>query len=310
MYRVMWFTGVLCVMMALGRQWLISPSPCTHPHDHVTAVDACEDDHSNESDSMIVDDRLLKDALLRKGRALIDAGRTVDSRILQKQLDMDQCHVELRREALPVENPPELFMEAKRSVVIVGGLYLCDNCNRWHVTTAAGFVISSSGAVVTCHHVVNSDRKRHLVVMTADQYVYPVTRVLAASHADDLAILQIDAEGLTPLPLADGVAAAPVGEAVSVISHPDGKYYCYTEGTVSRYMKVESEGETVDAMYITADYARGSSGAPVLNRRGQVVGIVSSTESVYYSEEGKRQYNLQMVFHSCTPSDRLLKLID
>lgn len=78
---------------------------------------------------------------------------------------------------------------------------------------------------------------------------------------------------------------------------------------VSRYMKIRSAGESVVAVAITADYARGSSGAPVLNSQGQVVAVVSSTESIYYTEDGHRQMDLQMVFKTCIPSASLHKLI-
>ena len=162
---------------------------------------------------------------------------------------------------------------------------------------------------MTNYHVVDSSTKRGLVVMTADAHVYPVQRVLAASRADDLAILKVDAEGLQPLALAGSSDAAPVGSAVSIISHPDGRFYCYTAGVVSRYMKTELGGPEVEAVAVTADYARGSSGAPVLNGQGQVVAVVSSTESIYYTEDGQRQRDFQMVFRTCIPCTSLRKMI-
>jgi hypothetical protein len=66
----------------------------------------------------------------------------------------------------------------------------------------------------------------------------------------------------------------------------------------------------VDAVSITADFARGSSGAPVLNDQGQVVAIVKSTDSVYYSENDERQRDLQMVFKTCIPAQNLLRLVE
>jgi S1-C subfamily serine protease len=65
----------------------------------------------------------------------------------------------------------------------------------------------------------------------------------------------------------------------------------------------------VDYVSITADYARGSSGGPVLNDRGEVIGIVKSTQPIFYRMvEGKGE-NLQMVIKLCIPSAKLLKLI-
>ena len=269
----------------------------------------CQDARGDHLQAAGVEDRVLKDNLIRQGVTLIERGRTVDAATLRKQLGVSSCQLDLPLSGPSVADPAELFRIAKDSVVIVGGLYKCSKCSHWHANIASGFVISSTGAVVTNYHVVDSSTERAVVVMTADSHVYPVQRVLAASRADDLAILKVDAAGLQPLPLADSAAAAPVGSAVSVISHPDGRFYCYTAGVISRYMKTESAGQQVEAVAVTADYARGSSGAPVLNNQGQVVAVVSSTESIYYSEDGQRQRDLQMVFRTCIPAGSLLKMV-
>lgn len=269
----------------------------------------CEDGRGEHLEAVCLEDRLLKSNLIRQGAELIERGRTVGSAVLGKQLEVASCHLRLPPPGPTVSDSAELFITAKDSVVVVGGLYKCNKCSRWHADTASGFVISSDGAVVTNYHVVDSPTQRALVVMTADSRVYPVERVLAASRADDLAILKVNADGLRPLTLAGSTAAAPIGSAVSIISHPDGRFYCYTTGVISRYMKTELGGGEVDAVAITAEYARGSSGAPVLNPQGHVVAVVSSTESIYYTEDGQRQRDLQMVFRTCVPAPSLLKLI-
>ena len=101
----------------------------------------------------------------------------------------------------------------------------------------------------------------------------------------------------------------PIGSSVSVISHPGQRYYCYTSGVVSRYTQLRSKEGPAKAMTITADFARGSSGAPVMNDSGEVIGVVRSTESLYYKVEKGQQKNLQMVFKTCIPATSLLKLI-
>ena len=292
--------GMLLLLQPVYLFWL---KPCEHAACRATnlAADRCQDAEHERAAAVSLEDRAIKRLLIREGVALIERGRAVGTAQLSKQLGERSCELDLPRSRPSISDPAELFRWAKESVVIVGGLYKCDQCTLWHVNIASGFVISAQGAIVTNHHVVDTTNERTMVVMTADSQVYPVQRVLAASPADDLAILQVDARGLQPLPLADGADAAPVASAVSVISHPDGRFFCYTSGVISRYMKIPAGGRSVDAVAITAEYARGSSGAPVLDSQGQVVAVVSATESIYYTQDAGQQRNLQMVFRTCVP---------
>ena len=65
-------------------------------------------------------------------------------------------------------------------------------------------------------------------------------------------------------------------------------------------------------MSITADFAKGSSGCPVLDDHGTVIGIVNNTESIYYDDDGNRkQLDLQMVVKNAgTPSWAVLPMIE
>ena len=80
-------------------------------------------------------------------------------------------------------------------------------------------------------------------------------------------------------------------------------------GIISRYQKTKRANKIVPMMTITADFAQGSSGAPILDDRGRVVGLVTSTSSVYYPAKNGKKEQLQMVFKQCVPGASILKLI-
>jgi serine protease Do len=195
--------------------------------------------------------------------------------------------------------------EVQESITIVGGVYQCNRCTRWHVAPSSGFLIADD-LLVTNYHVVNQPSHQAMAVRLFDGRVLMVKEVVAANRENDLVVLRIPSTGLKPIALG---AAAPVGAQVDLISHPKRRFYTLSEGRISRYF-IRRQGERqTPMMSITADFGRGSSGAPVLNKKGQVVGIATSTESAYYSEEDGQQKNLQMVFKHCIPVQQLRKLI-
>src|SRR5690606_40855503 len=155
--------------------------------------------------------------------------------------------------------------------------------------------------------------QRAIIAMTADGRVFPVKETLAGDKRADVAILRVDSvdqrgERATfePLELADG---SRVGQAVRVISHPDGRHYTLTEGIVSRRYRDTRHGGT-RWMTITADYARGSSGGPLFDEAGRVVGMVASTSSVYYDHDDDGDpRNLQMVWKQCVPVENIRALL-
>ncbi|NQT52181.1 trypsin-like peptidase domain-containing protein [bacterium] len=256
----------------------------------------------------VIDDKARLKRLEASAQAIAEAGKATPVTTLIEQLKRTECSLSLARSRRGRMTPAEVYAECVGSVVVLAGIYKCSRCPKWHIAVSSGFFITTRGALVTNHHVVSNKAMQHLVAMTYGGSIYPVKEVLAASEANDVAILQLDAPGVafTPLPL---VAGEPVGAPVTVISHPDSRLYTFSEGMVSRRFVHVRKGKPVDTLAITADFARGSSGAPVLNGRGAVVGFVGSTRSVYFKvTEGKKE-NLQMVFKHCVPSESVLKLI-
>ena len=190
-------------------------------------------------------------------------------------------------------------------------VYKCGRCTRWHDRSAGAFAITADGAIVTNHHVVEGVQpdERALVATAANGKVYVVKEILAADELNDIAILQLElptGEKLTPAKIAE--RAIP-GEDVYAISHPVSRFYTLTKGVVSRNAMMHTPKGSAKRLYITAEFAKGSSGSPIFNSRGEVVGIVSSTQSIYYTETQEQQKNLQMVFRNCVPASSVHLLL-
>ena len=255
--------------------------------------------------------------------SLLDAGRTVEMKTLIGQLDRRSCRLALAPPPGERLTPAEIYRRRKDAVVVVGGIYKCKKCSKWHVSNASGFLISSDGIVVTNYHVVNSPDRKALGAMTYDGRVFPVARVLAADEPADIAIVKLDtlgklgksdkpgkrderdARGLPCLALAPD---APVGSPVWVISHPRTHFYTFTEGMVSGYFMETRKKRPTRRMTITADFGKGSSGAPVLGPEGAVAGMVASTRAVSAEHHGDKSY-AQMVLRHCVPVKSIRGLI-
>jgi serine protease Do len=276
-------------------------------------------------------DAFLKAEIEERGGELGVAGKAAASEDLAKQLDRTSCSLSLAPAATGTHELPALYRAAVPGTLVLSKIYYCDKCGRWHApVSATAFAITADGACVTNYHVFRQVEAGTVVVVTdAWGKTYPVREVLAASRKDDAAIFRVDvgADRLTPLPLRAGL---PTGSTVAVLSHPVGHFYSFSPGHVSRRvwryrgmvgdMKelAQSDGhdETVDrsdlakltqVLEITADYGIGSSGGPVLDQSGNVVGMVSNTVPVYADPKERRSQ--QMNFHLCVPAESILKMV-
>jgi S1-C subfamily serine protease len=257
---------------------------------------------------VVIDDIQFSRRLEVEANKLFEAGKTTPIKDLIAQLKHDRCDVELAVPSSQHLSAADVYARCKDSVVVMGALFKCEKCGRNHCGGASGFILSESGIAVTNYHVVNNPKNLTLVAATADGKVYPIKSVLAANEANDVAIVQIDGSGFKPLPI---MANVPIGSDVFVISHPDGRFYTLAAGIVARYgTMMHGRNRRTPILQITAEYARGSSGGPVLGNDGSVVGMVASTVSVYYNDDHSKQEDLQMVVNECVPAAQILELIN
>jgi len=132
----------------------------------------------------------------------------------------------------------------------------------------AGIVWDPNGLILTNNHVIG--RRTPLVILQDDREYE--SRLIARDPDVDLALLSIDATGLTPLKPASG--ASRVGEMVFAFGHPWGQRNTVTRGIVSALIHAHNRrGDKLPVVRSDAPLAPGNSGGPLVNAKGEVVGI-------------------------------------
>ena len=138
--------------------------------------------------------------------------------------------------------------------------------------TGTGVILSKDGYIVTNAHVV--DGARAVTIDLTDGRALPAT-IVGSDAVSDLAVLHIDAEGLSPAEFGDS-AALQVGDSVSAIGDPLGSSLrgTFTDGIVSAINRdVTVGGRTMTLIQTNAALNTGNSGGPLINCYGQVIGI-------------------------------------
>ena len=261
--------------------------------------------------SDVVDDRAIKQLISSKADLLLPDPEVSLLKGFEEQIKRSETKLKLPKLKSAALASHEVYPAVAPSVLVLSKVYKCGRCTRWHDRSAGAFAITADGAIVTNHHVVEGVQpdERALVATAANGKVYVVKEILAADELNDIAILQLElpaGEKLIPAKIAE--RAIP-GEDVYAISHPVSRFYTLTKGVVSRNAMMHTPKGSAKRLYITAEFAKGSSGSPIFNSRGEVVGIVSSTQSIYYTETQDQQKNLQMVFRNCVPASSVHLLL-
>jgi len=133
----------------------------------------------------------------------------------------------------------------------------------------SGFIINQDGHIVTNNHVVaNASEIR---VKLSDGRELPA-KVVGRDVKTDLALLKVQATGLPGIPLGNS-GDLQVGEAVMAIGNPFGLEQTVTTGIVSATGRVIGEGPYDNFIQTDASINPGNSGGPLINTRGQAVGI-------------------------------------
>jgi len=134
----------------------------------------------------------------------------------------------------------------------------------------SGFIIDGDGYIVTNNHVVEgADTIR---VILKDETEYPAT-VIGRDPVTDIALVKVETKGSLPTVTLGSSSDLKVGEWVAAIGSPFGLQYTVTAGIVSAKGRVIGSGPYDDFIQTDASINPGNSGGPLINMKGEVVGI-------------------------------------
>ena len=189
----------------------------------------------------------------------------------------------------PFESLPDVIEAVMPGVVDVQNWQTyARNGKLVEASSGSGFIITTDGYILTNAHVIEDAEKIVVALQDGTEYV---AALVGADRTTDTAALKIDAEGLTALPKGDSDAIR-VGETVFAIGNPVRKELngSVTLGIVSakdRTITIDGYSNT----YIQTDAAInfGSSGGPLLNDKGYVIGMAGAkTVTAGYDDYGNR----------------------
>ena len=148
------------------------------------------------------------------------------------------------------------------------------------MSLGSGVIVSREGHIITNHHVVaNMDT---IEVQLTDGRVEPA-QLIGTDEQTDIAILKINADKIEPLLLGDSDQVR-VGQMVFAIGNPFGLQETVTQGIISAKGRRAVADSGVEFLQTDAAVNQGNSGGPLLNLRGEIIGINSAIFST--SEEG------------------------
>ncbi len=137
----------------------------------------------------------------------------------------------------------------------------------------SGVIFTADGYIITNAHVVEGAQQ--ITVKLNDGTTYNATLVGSDSQSD-IAVIKIDATGLTPAVLGDSDTIA-IGETAIAVGNPSNLGVTSTDGIISALNRsVTVEGNTMNLIQTSAAISPGNSGGGLFNSKGELIGIVNA----------------------------------
>jgi S1-C subfamily serine protease len=278
----------------------------------------------------VVDDDLLLQRIEQGCERLRAAGALLSLRALRDGIAAPPPALAAAAPAASALPPATLRARLLRSTWIVGHYAHCDECDGWHFSASTGFAVHADGVLATCAHLLADEpalapaAQPLLAAADWQGQVFAVTQVLALDADHDVVLLRCTATDLVPVPVRSDVG---VGEPVYCLSNPDHMFATFTAGNVSRRYRWRGPAPGTVAVAAGADhapppltepgrvflqvaceFAGGSSGAPIVDGSGNLVGIAQSTTTVTAAADAAGA-EVQMVARTAVPAAALLELL-
>lgn len=180
---------------------------------------------------------------------------------------------------VPAKTDPEgnkvskAFKKASPSIVCITSYKGGEDYVLNKIGTGSGIIVDAGGCIVTNSHVVDNSMSTGVMVTLYDGSQY-LGKIIGVDQKTDIAVLQIDAEGLVPAEITDSDSLY-VGQEVYAIGSPGGSNFSnsLTKGTVSALNRVLQSNGYIRYIQTDAAINPGNSGGALINEVGQVIGM-------------------------------------
>jgi S1-C subfamily serine protease len=162
---------------------------------------------------------------------------------------------------------PDIVLKQKKAVVTI---FVNDKDGK-KISSGTGFIIDPKGVIATNYHVVSEWLKvldNTLIIKMENGAYFPIDDLISFDEDNDIAIFKVEAKELPTIKLIKD-AKAKQGDSVVVIGSPLGMETTVSDGIIS---SIRKKGELIQ---ITAPVSPGSSGSPVFNIKGDVIGVAT-----------------------------------
>ena len=167
---------------------------------------------------------------------------------------------------VPAQTAPQIAEKALAATVYLE----MQDSNGLPLGFGSGFFVRDN-LIATNYHVIEG-AARGTAKLVGQFSTYTIEGVTATDQTNDLALLKVTVYGIKPLPLGNS-SDVKIGETVYVAGNPKGLEGTFSDGIISS----RRDQYTKERLQMTAPISPGSSGGPVLNSKGEVIGISSMT---------------------------------